>query len=84
MTLDGTNTWVLREPGARRSVVIDPGPPDAAHLAAIEAASEEMGAGRVGVVLLTHHHLDHSESAKEFAARLGLRRAGARPGVPAG
>ena len=28
MTLDGTNTWVLREPGARRSVVIDPGPAD--------------------------------------------------------
>ena len=26
MTLDGTNTWVLREPGAPRSVVIDPGP----------------------------------------------------------
>jgi len=66
MTLDGTNTWVLREPGARRSVVIDPGPPDPAHLAAIEEA-----AGPVGVVLLTHHHLDHSEAAKEFAARLG-------------
>ena len=28
MTLDGTNTWVLREPGAQRSVVVDPGPPD--------------------------------------------------------
>ena len=26
MTLDGTNTWVLREPGAGRSVVVDPGP----------------------------------------------------------
>jgi glyoxylase-like metal-dependent hydrolase (beta-lactamase superfamily II) len=51
--------------------VIDPGPPDPAHLAAIEAASEEMGAGAVGVVLLTHHHADHSESAKEFAAHLG-------------
>jgi glyoxylase-like metal-dependent hydrolase (beta-lactamase superfamily II) len=71
MTLDGTNTWVLREPGARRSVVIDPGPPDPAHLAAIEAAADELGAGEVGVVLLTHHHVDHSESAKEFAARLG-------------
>jgi glyoxylase-like metal-dependent hydrolase (beta-lactamase superfamily II) len=66
MTLDGTNTWVLREPGARRSVVIDPGPPDASHLAAIEAV-----AGSVGTVLLTHHHVDHSESAKEFASRWG-------------
>ncbi|MCW2787033.1 MAG: pksB 1 [Marmoricola sp.] len=66
MTLDGTNTWVLREPGARRSVVIDPGPPDPAHLAAIEAV-----AGEVGTVLLTHHHVDHSEAAKDFASRWG-------------
>lgn len=66
MTLDGTNTWVLREPGARRSVVIDPGPPDPSHLAAIEEV-----AGEVGTVLLTHHHFDHSEAAKDFAARWG-------------
>jgi len=66
MTLDGTNTWVLREPGARRSVVVDPGPPDESHLSAIAEA-----AGEVGVVLLTHHHLDHSEAAKDFAARMG-------------
>ncbi len=26
MTLDGTNTWVLRDPGSSRSVVVDPGP----------------------------------------------------------
>jgi glyoxylase-like metal-dependent hydrolase (beta-lactamase superfamily II) len=66
MTLDGTNTWVLREPGAARSVVIDPGPPDAAHLDAVAAA-----AGDVAVVLLTHHHLDHSEAARSFAERVG-------------
>lgn len=71
MTLDGTNTWVLREPGGRRSVVIDPGPTDPGHLAAIEAASQEMGADSVGVVLLTHHHADHSEAAREFAERMG-------------
>lgn len=70
MTLDGTNTWVLREPGARRSVVVDPGPPDASHLAAIEAAALADG-GQVGAILLTHHHDDHSESAKEFAERWG-------------
>ena len=33
MTLDGTNTWVLREPGARQSAVVDPGPLDEGHLA---------------------------------------------------
>ncbi|WP_459981908.1 MBL fold metallo-hydrolase [Nocardioides sp. AN3] len=66
MTLDGTNTWVLREPGARRSVVIDPGPSDVAHLDAVAEA-----AGDVAVVLLTHHHHDHSEAAREFAERVG-------------
>ena len=66
MTLDGTNTWILREPDAKRSVVVDPGPPDESHLAAI---AEQ--AGDVAVVLLTHHHLDHSEAAKEFAERMG-------------
>ena len=35
MTLDGTNTWVLREPGAERSIVVDPGPLDDAHLDAV-------------------------------------------------
>ena len=66
MTLDGTNTWVLREPGGSRSVVVDPGPPDPGHLAAVAEA-----AGDGGVVLLTHHHLDHSEAAREFARAVG-------------
>ena len=66
MTLDGTNTWVLREPGARRSVVVDPGPSILSHLDAIA----EVG-GEVGIVLLTHHHADHSEAAREFAERVG-------------
>jgi len=66
MTLDGTNTWVLREPGARRSVVVDPGPSLVAHLDAVAEA-----AGDVAVVLLTHHHADHAEAAREFAERVG-------------
>jgi glyoxylase-like metal-dependent hydrolase (beta-lactamase superfamily II) len=66
MTLDGTNTWVLREPGATRSVVIDPGPAIPAHLDAVAES-----AGDVAVVLLTHHHADHSEAAREFAERVG-------------
>lgn len=66
MTLDGTNTWVLREPDARRSIVVDPGPSIMRHLDAIESAS-----GPVAAVLLTHHHADHSEAAKEFAERMG-------------
>lgn len=66
MTLDGTNTWVLREPGAARSIVVDPGPAILSHLDAVASYAEQ-----VAVVLLTHHHLDHSEAAREFAERMG-------------
>lgn len=66
MTLDGTNTWVLREPDARRSIVIDPGPSIHSHLDEVASV-----AGEVGVVLLTHHHPDHAEAAREFAERVG-------------
>jgi len=66
MTLDGTNTWVLREPGARRSVVVDPGPEITEHL---DTVAEH--AGPVAVVLLTHGHADHSEAARTFAERMG-------------
>jgi glyoxylase-like metal-dependent hydrolase (beta-lactamase superfamily II) len=65
MTLDGTNTWVLREPGAGRSVVVDPGPEILEHLDAVAEA-----AGDVAVVLLTHGHADHSEAARTFAERM--------------
>lgn len=59
MTLEGTNTWLLRSDPEREAVVIDPGPADDAHLAAIVAA-----AGRVSQILLTHGHDDHSAGAK--------------------
>ncbi|WP_293780681.1 MBL fold metallo-hydrolase [uncultured Aeromicrobium sp.] len=55
MTLDGTNTWILREPGAARAVVVDPGPADDAHLDAVLEA-----AGDVALVIFTHHHEDHT------------------------
>lgn len=70
MTLDGTNTWVLLEPGAARAVVVDPGPLDEAHLSAVVGRVEQAGA-RVGVILLTHGHPDHAESARRFAELTG-------------
>jgi glyoxylase-like metal-dependent hydrolase (beta-lactamase superfamily II) len=66
MTLDGTNTWVLLEPGGSRAVVVDPGPLDEGHLSAILGQVDRLGA-RVGVILLTHGHSDHAESARRFA-----------------
>lgn len=65
MTLDGTNTWTLRAPGAPSAVVIDPGPDDEGHLAAVAAA------GPVAFILLTHGHPDHVEGAARLAGLLG-------------
>ncbi|MBA4103214.1 MAG: MBL fold metallo-hydrolase, partial [Arthrobacter sp.] len=38
MSLDGTNSYVLRAPGSPGAVVVDPGPLDEAHLRALAAA----------------------------------------------
>ncbi|WP_007512400.1 MULTISPECIES: MBL fold metallo-hydrolase [Pseudofrankia] len=57
MTLEGTNSWLLRAPGHGGCVVVDPGPDDEGHLAALAAA------GPVTTILLTHGHPDHSEGA---------------------
>ncbi len=66
MTLEGTNSWVLRAPGAAGSVVIDPGYDDEEHLDLLVKA-----AGDVELVLLTHYHPDHAEGAPGFAERVG-------------
>jgi glyoxylase-like metal-dependent hydrolase (beta-lactamase superfamily II) len=55
MTLDGTNTWVLRAPGSDERIVVDPGPLEEPHLAAIA------GSGHVTTVITTHFHPDHTE-----------------------
>lgn len=70
MTLDGTNTWVLREPGASECVVIDPGPLDEGHLDRVMVAATRDG-GRVGLTLLTHDHADHAAAATRFAQLSG-------------
>jgi glyoxylase-like metal-dependent hydrolase (beta-lactamase superfamily II) len=67
MTLEGTNTWVLIEPGGSEAVVIDPGPDDAGHRDAVMATVAAAGASRVALVLLTHGHADHAEGAVAFA-----------------
>ena len=66
MTLDGTNTWIIRD--GDRVVVVDPGPGDSRHLDAIVA---EIAGAEVRQILLTHGHADHSEGAVELAGRVG-------------
>jgi glyoxylase-like metal-dependent hydrolase (beta-lactamase superfamily II) len=58
--------------------VIDPGPPDDAHLLALLAAVEGR---RVSHVLVTHTHRDHSPLARPFADRTGAPILAARPPV---
>ena len=58
LTLDGTNTYVLGR------WVVDPGPSDADHLAAVRAAVD----GGIEGVVLTHEHADHAEGAGELDA----------------
>ena len=70
MTLDGTNTWVLLEPGSSEAVVVDPGPDDERHLRAVLTVVEGLGA-HVSTTLLTHGHLDHSEGAARFSGMSG-------------
>ncbi|MCD0450645.1 MBL fold metallo-hydrolase [Actinocorallia sp. API 0066] len=70
MTLTGTNTWIVAEPGARRAVVVDPGPNDGRHLRAVLAAVRARGM-EVGQILLTHGHHDHAAGAKRFARMSG-------------
>jgi glyoxylase-like metal-dependent hydrolase (beta-lactamase superfamily II) len=70
MTLDGTNTWVLAEPGSELAVVVDPGPLDEGHLRAV--LDQVTGQGRrVAMTLLTHGHPDHAEGAARFAELTG-------------
>jgi glyoxylase-like metal-dependent hydrolase (beta-lactamase superfamily II) len=70
LTLDGTNTWVIAEPGSTAVVVVDPGPDDEGHLRRVLAAACD-GDRRVAQVVLTHGHLDHSAGAARFAELSG-------------
>lgn len=66
MTLDGTNTWLLRAPDSDEVVVVDPGQGGDEHLDRLLAA-----APRIALVLVTHGHFDHSQTAAELHDRTG-------------
>jgi glyoxylase-like metal-dependent hydrolase (beta-lactamase superfamily II) len=76
-TFRGTNTYLV---GSGDVAVIDPGPDDKAHLAALERAIE---GERIAAVVVTHTHRDHSPLAAELAAAHGARTYGFGPHRPA-
>jgi glyoxylase-like metal-dependent hydrolase (beta-lactamase superfamily II) len=65
MTLDGTNTWVLRASGEQHGVVIDPGPLHDEHLTRVAAR------GPFRFILVTHRHHDHVEGAARLSELCG-------------
>src|SRR5438477_8575023 len=64
-TFKGTGTYIV---GRGEVAVIDPGPDDPAHLAAILAA---IAGETVSHILITHHHADHSPLAAPLKAATG-------------
>jgi glyoxylase-like metal-dependent hydrolase (beta-lactamase superfamily II) len=74
MTGPGTNTYLV---GDVEPVVVDPGPDDATHTAAIVAAAEPLGPIRT--IVVTHTHVDHAPGAAALAAATGARVVGFGP-----
>lgn len=72
-TFYGTNSYLV---GTETLAVIDPGPDDEAHLAALTAAID----GRpVSHILVSHTHRDHSPLAAKLKARTGALTAAEGP-----
>ncbi|MBV9322108.1 MAG: MBL fold metallo-hydrolase, partial [Mycobacterium sp.] len=65
LTLEGTNTWVLRGPGSDELVIVDPGPDDDEHL------SRVAGLDRIALVLISHRHGDHTDGIDKLVERTG-------------
>ena len=80
-TFTGTGTYIVGRPAPGASVaVIDPGPADDTHLAALlDAVANRM----VSHVLATHTHRDHSPLARPFADRVGAPVLAMRPPLQA-
>jgi glyoxylase-like metal-dependent hydrolase (beta-lactamase superfamily II) len=75
MTLSGTNTYLY---GSGPCFVIDPGPADADHVAAILRAGEERGG--IGAFLATHSHEDHIGAAPLLGSEILIPEGGAEFG----
>jgi glyoxylase-like metal-dependent hydrolase (beta-lactamase superfamily II) len=76
-TFKGTGVYVI---GERRAAVIDPGPDDAQHLAALKRALAGLA---ITHILITHTHADHSPAARALREWTGAKTYGFGPHVGA-
>jgi glyoxylase-like metal-dependent hydrolase (beta-lactamase superfamily II) len=67
-TLAGTNTYVLASRG--RGVVIDPGPEDPSHAAAVLDRAAARG-WTISLILISHGHSDHIGGADQLSRATG-------------
>jgi glyoxylase-like metal-dependent hydrolase (beta-lactamase superfamily II) len=74
MTGPGTNTYLI---GTSDLVLVDPGPDDEGHRAALEAAIAQRGTLRF--ILVTHTHRDHAPGAAALAQATGAQVVGFGP-----
>jgi glyoxylase-like metal-dependent hydrolase (beta-lactamase superfamily II) len=72
-TFKGTSTFIV---GEGEVAIIDPGPQDDAHLAALLDA---VGRDTISHIFVTHTHADHSPLAAKIKARTGARTYGFGP-----
>lgn len=72
-TYTGTQSYLV---GAAELAVIDPGPDDPAHVAALLRA---IGGRPVAAILVTHTHRDHSPAARALKAATGAPIVGCAP-----
>src|SRR5690625_2437294 len=68
MTLSRSNTYLTAAPGADTAVVVDPGYASGADAHA-EAVAEALGERTVELMLITHHHMDHTGAIDTFNKR---------------
>lgn len=73
-TYTGTQTYLVGD--GNEVAVIDPGPDEPGHLAALLAA---IGEAKVVAIACTHTHRDHSPAAAPLAAQTGSRIVGCAP-----
>jgi len=72
-TFTVTQTFVV---GSGEVAVIDPGPDDPAH---VERLLSALGSERIGLILVTHTHRDHSPASRALARATGAPIVGCAP-----
>jgi glyoxylase-like metal-dependent hydrolase (beta-lactamase superfamily II) len=70
MTLEGTNSYIIRDGSA--ATIVDPGPAHAEHVETLIATAASLGL-EIAAILVTHGHPDHAPGAALLKERTGAR-----------